>query len=204
MLSASATLLGGFMNINISEQTKKWKEKIKSFGVKEWIAFLIVGVCCLIIVVPTKTEQTDEKINPIQEESKEEMDMETNDYVTALEQRLTNLLSFVEDVGKVKVMITVESTTSKNVLQDGSKEMEQSNEHDSTGGSRTVESTKTDGTTVFSQNEPYVLYETYPKVTGVVVIAQGSGIGSVDYDILNAVQVLFDVPAHKIKIMKMK
>ncbi len=204
MLSASATLLGGFMNINISEQTKKWKEKIKSFGVKEWIAFLIVGVCCLIIVVPTKTEQTDEKINPIQEESKEEIDMETNDYVTVLEQRLTNLLSFVEDVGKVKVMITVESTTSKNVLQDGSKEMERSNEHDSTGGSRTVESTKTDGTTVFSQNEPYVLYETYPKVTGVVVIAQGSGIGNVDYDILNAVQVLFDVPAHKIKIMKMK
>jgi stage III sporulation protein AG len=38
----------------------------------------------------------------------------------------------------------------------------------------------------------------------VVVIAQGSGTGTVDLDILNAVQVLFDVPAHKIKIMKMK
>ena len=42
--------------MNIGEQAKKWKDKIKNFGVKEWVAFLIVGVCCLIIVVPTKTE----------------------------------------------------------------------------------------------------------------------------------------------------
>ena len=42
------------------------------------------------------------------------------------------------------------------------------------------------------------------EITGVVVIAKGCGTGSVDLDILNAVQVLFDVPAHKIKIMKMK
>ena len=86
----------------------------------------------------------------------------------------------------------------------GTKETEQSTERDSAGGSRMSESTKTDGTTVFSQNQPYVLSETYPEVTGVVVIAQGSGKGTVDYDILNAVQVLFDVPAHRIKIMKMK
>ena len=185
--------------MDVGEQAKKWKEKIKQFGVKEWVAFLIVGVCCLIIVIPTKTEQ--EEIKPIEEERKEEKEI---DYVTNLEQRLITLLSCVEGVGEVNVMITVESTTKKSVLQDGSKEMEQSKEQDSAGGSRSVESTKTDGTTVFSQNEPYVLSETYPKVTGVVVIAQGSGIGSVDYDILNAVQVLFDVPAHKIKIMKMK
>ena len=187
--------------MNIGEQAKKWKDKIKNFGVKEWVAFLIVGVCCLIIVVPTKTEVEEQEqlqSQPIEEKREEE------NYVTTLEQRLTTLLSCVEDVGEVKVMITVESTTKKSVLQDGSKEMEQSKEQDSAGGSRSVESTKTDGTTVFSQNEPYVLSETYPKVTGVVVIAQGSGKGSVDYDILNAVQVLFDVPAHKIKIMKMK
>ena len=184
--------------MDIREQAKKWKEKIKQFGVKEWVAFLIVGVCCLIIVVPNNSKTEQEEWQPVEEKREEE------NYVTILEQRLTTLLSCVEGVGTVKVMITVEGTTMKSVLQDGSKEMEQSKEQDNAGGSRSVESTKTDGTTVFSQNEPYVLSETYPKVTGVVVIAQGSGKGSVDYDILNAVQVLFDVPAHKIKIMKMK
>lgn len=185
--------------MKLGEQTKQWKEKIQSLGVKEWVAFLIIGVCCLIIVLPTKTEE----VKPI-EENREEETITAEDYVTKLEQRLVNLLSCVEDVGTVKVMITVESTTQKSVLQDGTKETEQSTEKDSAGGSRILESIKTDGTTVFSKNEPYVLSETYPKVTGVVVIAQGSGKGTVDYDILNAVQVLFDVPAHKIKIMKMK
>ena len=188
--------------MDIWEQAKKWKEKMKSFGVKQWVIFLMVGLCCLIVVIPTKPKQEQPKL--VKEEIKEEKEVETKDYVTMLEQRLTNLLSYVEDVGTVKVMITVESTTSKSVLQDGSRQIEQSREQDSAGGSRSVENTKTDGTTVFSQNEPYVLSETYPKVTGVVVIAQGSGRGTVDYDILNAVQVLFDVPAHKIKIMKMK
>ena len=53
-------------------------------------------------------------------------------------------------------------------------------------------------------NSPYITKEVYPEVEGVVVIAQGSGTGTVDLDILTAVQVLFGVPAHKIKIMKMK
>ena len=188
--------------MDVWEQAKKWKEKVSSFGVKQWMACLLIGVCCFIVVIPTKPKQEQPKL--VKEEIKEEKEIETQDYVTMLEQRLINLLSYVEDVGAVKVMITVESTTSKSVLQDGSKEVEQSRERDSEGGSRSVDSTKTDSTTVFSKEEPYVLFETYPKVTGVVVIAQGSGRGSVDYDILNAVQVLFDVPAHKIKIMKMK
>ena len=190
-------------DMNLLEQTKKWKEKIKNLGIKEWIVLLLVGVCCLIIVLPSKPKQEEQKV--VEEKREEEtITAEVDDYVTSLEQRLKELLSYVEDVGTVKVMITVESTTSKSVLQDGTRQMEQSKEQDSAGGSRILESTKTDGTTVFSQNEPYVLSETYPKVTGVVVIAQGSGRGTVDYDILNAVQVLFDVPAHKIKIMKMK
>ncbi len=185
-------------------QTKKWKEKIKNLGIKEWSVLLLAGVCCLIIVLPSKPKQ--EEVKEIVEEKREEeaITVDVDSYVTSLEQRLKELLSYVEDVGTVKVMITVESTTSKSVLQDGTRQMEQSKEQDSEGGSRILESTKTDGTTVFSQNQPYVLSETYPKVTGVVVIAQGSGRGTVDYDILNAVQVLFDVPAHKIKIMKMK
>ena len=139
--------------MDVWEQAKKWKEKVSSFGVKQWMACLLIGVCCFIVVIPTKPKQEQPKL--VKEEIKEEKEIETQDYVTMLEQRLINLLSYVEDVGAVKVMITVESTTSKSVLQDGSKEVEQSRERDSEGGSRSVDSTKTDSTTVFSKEEPY-------------------------------------------------
>lgn len=194
--------------MNLQEWGGKIKEKLLKLGMKEWGMLLLAGICCLIIVFPTGEEkeatETKEKVISYPEEGKEVEE----DYVGQLEQRLTELLTSVRDVGNVKVMITVSGTTEKKILQDGTQEQEESTEQDSAGGSRTSTSTRRDGTTVFAEKEgestPYVLGENYPEITGVVVIAEGSGKGSVDLDILNAVQVLFDVPAHKIKIMKMK
>ena len=190
----------------------KGKEKILSFGIKEWGMLLIAGLCCLIIVFPIgtgkETEEQKEAGGGINTVSEERVSEEKEEYATLLEGRLAELLTSVEGVGKVKVMITVTSTTTKHVLKDGSQEQEQTTEQDSAGGSRTSVSERSEGTTVFynaeGANQPYILSESYPEVTGVVVIAEGSGTGTVDFDILNAVQVLFDVPAHKIKIMKMK
>ena len=190
---------------------KKGMEKLRSFGIKQWGMVLLAGLCCLVIVVPFGKEQetpdnseskhSDAKETKVQEDVK-------NDYAGQLEERLEALLSTVENVGRVKVMVTVNSTVEKKVLQDGSSETEQITEADSAGGNRSALSERREGTTVFydigGSDTPYILSETYPAITGVVVIAEGSGRGTVDLDILDAVQVLFDVPAHKIKIMKMK
>lgn len=189
----------------------KGKEKVLSFGVKQWGMLLLAGVCCLVIVFPMG--EKDGKLPESQREVQTETDRSTEreqkkDYVAELEERLTELLSGVAQVGRVRVMITAESTVRKYVLQDGSREQEQITETDSAGGSRHSVSERSDGTTVFYDIDggtaPYILSETYPEITGVVVIAEGSGTGTVDLDIMNAVQVLFDIPAHKIRIMKMK
>ena len=195
--------------MNLQVWAAKGMEKLRSFGVKEWGMLLIAGVCCLVIVFPTGKETTEEKQDKTGEKNLVVQEAENGqDYVTQMEHRLTELLSSVEDVGKVEVMITVAGTTTKNVLQDGSREQEQSTETDSAGGTRNSVSERSEGTTVFydaeGENTPYILNEVYPEIMGVVVIAEGSGSGTVDLDILNAVQVLFDVPAHKIRIMKMK
>ena len=195
--------------MNLQVWAAKGMEKLRSFGIKEWGMLLIAGVCCLVIVFPTGKETTEEKQDKTGEKNLVVQEAENGqDYVTQMEHRLTELLSSVEDVGKVEVMITVAGTTTKNVLQDGSREQEQSTETDSAGGTRNSVSERSEGTTVFydaeGENTPYILNEVYPEIMGVVVIAEGSGSGTVDLDILNAVQVLFDVPAHKIRIMKMK
>ena len=188
----------------------KGKEKVLSLGVKQWGMLLLAGVCCLVIVFPMGEKEdgsVSEKKQEVQTENIRSTETKT-DYVSELEERLTELLSGVEQVGRVRVMITAESTVHKFVLQDKSHESEQITETDSAGGSRYSVSERSDGTTVFYDIEggsaPYILSETYPEITGVVVIAEGSGTGTVDLDIMNAVQVLFDIPAHKIRIMKMK
>lgn len=197
--------------MDLQELIAKGKEKLLSMGIRQWGMILLAGICCLVIVFPTKKEEKE----PQKENSNSYTDGYQNlsigqetDYIRQLESRLEEILSAVKDIGRVKVMITANRTVQKNVLQDEKKEWDQMTEMDSAGGSRTSVSEKKEGTTVFydiaGENIPYILSETYPEVIGVVVIAQGSGVGRVDMDILNAVQVLFDVPAHKIRIMKMK
>lgn len=185
-----------------------WKEKIRSMGIKQWGMLLIAGLCCLIIVFPMGKDKDVQKQDEVVNQTMMQTGTEEAEYTEQMEDRLEKLLSTVKDVGQVEVMVTVGSTTRKTVLQDGSRESEQMTEADSAGGSRASVSERSEGTTVFYDIEgdsvPYILSETYPEITGVVVIAKGSGTGTVDLDIMNAVQVLFDLPAHKIRIMKMK
>lgn len=194
--------------MKIKEWIEKAKERFRGFGIKEWGILLVIGICCLIIVIPAQKEEDAENGQELSYEPKEETAVSEKGYAEQMEERLETLLSCVEGVGTVKVMITVNATEEKRVLQDGKSEMETVSETDSAGGTRESSSSGTDTETVFAEENgistPYLLSESYPEVVGVVVIAQGSGTGSVDYDILNAVQVLFDIPAHKIKIMKMK
>lgn len=199
--------------MDLQKMVTKWKEKLRSLGIKQWALILLAGVCCLVIVFPmgedTKdsAEVTDRghRMDDIYEENRI---VQETDYVKQMEIRLEELLSEVKYVGRVKVMITAGMTEQKNVLQDGNVETEQLTETDNAGGTRYSVNEKSDKTTVFydiaGESVPYILSETYPEVIGVVVLAEGSGTGSVDLDILNAVQVLFDIPAHKIRIMKMK
>ena len=193
--------------MNLKEWGEKVREKVLTFGLKEWGMLLVAGLCCLIIVFPFDNPEKPVTETERQQEIIPENEKEAG-YVEQLEQRLTELLSSVENVGEVRVMITVSGSAEKQVLKDGKTEREQNVEQDGAGGSRNQVSERSEGTTVFAElhgeNSPYILGETYPEITGVVVLARGSGKGTVDFDILNAVQVLFDVPAHKIKIMKLK
>ena len=50
---------------------------------------------------------------------------------------------------------------------------------------------------------PYVSQEQYPQVTGVLVVAKGGDDPIVIQNIQEAVEALFQVEPHKIKVMKM-
>ena len=53
------------------------------------------------------------------------------------------------------------------------------------------------------KRQPYVVQEQYPQVTGVLVAAKGGDNPVVVQNIREAVEALFQVEPHKIKVMKM-
>ena len=129
------------------------------------------------------------------------------EYETYLEEKTAGVLRNVEGVGEVTVMITLKSTGQKIVEKDQSGSSQTTEETDSSGGTRTTEDTSSEKTSVYEQGSdgsqsPYVSKELTPEIEGVVVIADGGDNAVVVKNITEAVQALFGVEAHKIKIMK--
>ena len=126
-------------------------------------------------------------------------------YGAALEQRLETILQRMRGVGDVQVMITLASSEERVTLQNDSATTESTGE-DGTGSKRQKESATTESVLVRKdgQDTPYLVQILTPEIEGVVVVASGADSGQTDTEIIAAVQALFPVQAHKIRVMKMK
>jgi len=131
----------------------------------------------------------------------------SNAYEAELEARLASLLGQIEGAGTVQVMVTV-SRSSELILQsDTSREESVIQETDAQGGSRDNMELREEKQTVLVGDsgigQPYVVGQIMPQVEGVVVACEGGDRPTVQAEISAAVQALFDLAPHKIKVCKM-
>lgn len=128
-------------------------------------------------------------------------------YERYLEQKTEEALQCVEGVGNVKVMITLKSSEENVVEKDQQSDGQSVEEEDSQGGKRMTKETSSDKTSIYEQKSdgtqvPYVSKKLSPEVEGVIVIADGGDNAVVVQNITGAIQALYGVEAHKIKVMK--
>lgn len=191
---------------------KKWKDWITEIRTGEkmprknqLVLLLLAGILLLVIAIPV-SEPSEEILEDTQSTQSAAM-QETGDYEEYLEKKTARALEDVEGVGEVTVMITLKSDGQKIIEKDQSSSAQTTEEADSGGGTRSVEDQSSDKTSIYEQtadgaSTPYVSKELAPEVEGVVVIADGGDDAVVARNITEAVQALFGVEAHKIKIMK--
>lgn len=214
---------------NILEKQRKGKDFKKWFRRDNLIVLILVGVLLVIIALPTKDSSEAETDSPQTERENAEGRLSENnslgnkisedstgimtadsdeEYARQLEQRLRDILSQMEGVGKVRVMITLSSSRELVVEKEQPYLRSSTNENDAEGGSRLVSQLETEENTVYrtdgNVSEPYVIKTLPPQVEGVVVVAQGAGSGTVNRTIVELVQALFGVEAHKVKVVKME
>ena len=132
-----------------------------------------------------------------------------DDYGTYWEEKLEQSLSNIEGAGKVQVLITLKESEGKVVEKDGKEQKTDTGEQDAAGGTRNVTDSTIEKSTVYTtdsrgENVPYVIKTTAPVVSGVVVITQGADNLIVRENIIDAIQVLFDIDTNNIRVVKMK
>ncbi len=197
------------------KDSKKIPLSIKEIGLPKILIMVLAGIIILICSVPEflgSDNNSSTKRTSIQTQGKKTAATTVSDslntYVENMENRLEVALRQVSGIGKVDVMITLKSSKEQVALKDSTNQQNSSNETDSQGGSRTqTDISKSEETVMSQENQgastPYIVKEMEPEVEGVLVIAQGGGNAEVVSEINSIVQVLFNVPAHKIIVTKM-
>lgn len=182
-------------------------QKIKEKKLKrsDWMILVLAGILILIIALPTDTKGKKQA-----EEAKENISKENNTMETSkdeIEQKLEDILEKIDGAGEVKVMITYQDSGTQVVEKDKNTSANSLEESDSTGGVRSTKEQQLQESTVYEEadagNTPFVSKELLPKVEGILIVASGGDNQKVKQNISEAVLALFQVEAHRIKIVKM-
>lgn len=205
------------------EKVKKGLEQIK--GMKwdkdTFLIIVLVGILLFIIALPMEnrknTSLSEEKAEVLYQKQdiqsdrikNNETDNEEFVYRRQLEEQLEEALAYMEGVGKVKVMITIQSSAEQIVEKDNKNSRSGTTESDAEGGLRNINEMDNEEITIYKEDgdgnqSPYVIKKILPVIEGVVVVAQGGGNSYVCKNITEVIQSLFNVEANRIKVVKMK
>jgi stage III sporulation protein AG len=186
---------------------EKWKQSKKIPVKNQIVILLLLGILLVVITIPTGSTKDEAETKGESVLVQSTVDTTSESYETYLEERVARALEYVDGAGKVEVLLTLKNTGEKIVEKDTQSSSQKTQEEDSSGGSRTVQDNSNDRTSIYERasdgsQTPYVTQEICPEIEGVVVIAQGGDNAVVVQNITEAIQALFGVDAHKIKIMK--
>lgn len=202
-----------------------WKSNWKTdwkMSKEKWLLLLICGIILLILSFPTGSRKHTSTAAPeITADSGKENDgalaaagskknqvvQDTErEYENLMEQRVKEILRNVEGVGQVDVMLTLKSSKEKVLRVDKEKTRSTTDEQDNIGGIRKSMSEDIKENTFItggsSSGEPVIEKELQPEIEGIVISAEGGSSAVVKTEISEAMEALFNIPAHKIKVLK--
>lgn len=129
-------------------------------------------------------------------------------YEEQYENELRDVLEQIAGVGKVSVIVTVEATESKVYEKNTVRQNQTTTETDNKGGERKVDDISEDEKLVIirdgDKEVPLVTETRKPKISGVLVVAEGAKNISIKSNIIESVTRVLDVPSHKVSVQAKK
>ncbi|MFR1578476.1 MAG: hypothetical protein ACLUT4_03115 [Lachnospiraceae bacterium] len=189
----------------------KWLSELKKIG---FLRLGLLAVAAIILIICSLPQNQLSNLNQAQSMgSSLDTDGDTSlfSYEHELEKRLEQILGGMEGITSVDVMITL-SATSEKVLEK-SIQLEENKQEIEKGSGESLEKSVT--SSLSKKNEalltgntsgsmPYIIKEMSPSIQGVVVAARGNITQTKIREISEAVQALFGIEAHKIKVIEKK
>ena len=124
-----------------------------------------------------------------------------------LAQKLENILSKINGVGRVEVMITYSETSKTIPVYNEESTQQDTEETDSNGGTRKIMQTDTRKEVIYEEvdgNKTLITQSVIsPEIEGAIVTAEGANNATVKANIVQAVEAVTGIATHKIQVFEM-
>lgn len=191
----------------IFNKVKVHFEKINNKKFINNLFIILTGSIILLIIANNFFDKKKDNTKYLIDENKKEYTSTVEeDYSIYLEDKLASILSQLKGVGKVDVMITLESTVEKVTAKDTTKVIENSIEEDAEGGTRKIEKEDLTIKVVTKGNNDGLLIvkEIKPKIQGVIVMAEGADDPLLKESLYEAVKTVLGIKGNKVQIFSSK
>ena len=156
---------------------------------------LIIAVGFLGILLISLSEVKNIKTEKNEETTTESVQLSVDEYTLSLEERLTDLLSSIEDAGQVKVMVTLKSSDES--VYAVNENIKNDNDSNSYSNSFVIIENK-------SVKEGIKLKVLEPQVQGVAVVCSGGDNPIVISRIKEAITAVLGIGSNNVSVSKMK
>lgn len=157
----------------------RWSELWKKY--KFVLLVVLVGIILMLLPVSSQTKETEENKSQIPQESFD---------LAAMEQRMEEVLGKIDGVGKLRLMLTLQSGTRLTLAEDTQRDQDRTQREIVTLNRG-------------SGNQDIVITNRfYPVYQGAVVVCQGADSSAVRLAITETVQALTGLPSDRIRVAK--
>lgn len=172
-------------------------DKYKNLFSKKSYLYILLAIGVLVLLSGSFLSSENDHEN---KKSKEQTLQNANE-----EERLEKILSGVYGAGETDVMITYDTGVEKVVVENSKLNKSTDGKSVAEGGDTACEISEEREVVMTgsgSTQKPFVSKEVYPRVRGVLIVADGGDNEKVRYELVNAVAAVLDVPYYRIRVLK--
>lgn len=204
-------MLNKFLN-NIKQKMNKKVEGNNKKNIENLVVFLILLIITIIAIntiwgEDKESENVDDNTVYKQLASNIENSNISENCEYDLEDKLEDILSKIQGVGKVKVLITYSESSEVVAMYNESYVSSITEEEDTNGGKRKIDQVDTDKEIIFEQKDgksvPVTQKVVKPKIEGAIVTAKGAKDATVKTNIIQAVSTVTGLSSHKVQVFEM-
>lgn len=177
----------------------------KEKRIENLVSFLIILVITLIVINKILNSDKKDDINYENQVGVELAESNSNsNQNTDLEDRLEQILSKINGVGKVSVLVTYAESSTVVPIYNINSSTSIIEEKDTSGGTRTTE-TENNQKDVITDSSSNIITEKVimPTIEGAIITAQGASDSIVKSNIISAVEAVTGIATHKIQVFEM-